>query len=122
MDPSNPDIILSSCVDGMYRTTDGGNTWSQVTTGTSIYERVNDIEFNPGNPNIVYASGYTIILRSTDNGLTWTQTSTGLPSAPFGMYIAVTPANPDYVYALMTSYQSPASGDFMRFAVLQMQD
>ncbi|MBK7852746.1 MAG: T9SS type A sorting domain-containing protein [Bacteroidetes bacterium] len=112
MDPSNPDIILSSCVDGMYRTTDGGNTWSQVTTGTSIYERVNDIEFNPGNPNIVYASGYTIILRSTDNGLTWTQTSTGLPSAPFGMYIAVTPANPDYVYALMTSYQSPASGGF----------
>mgnify|MGYP002152549714 CR=1 FL=1 len=65
------------------RSTDGGNTWSRVLTGSSFY-RVADIE-EAANGDLYASVGIFHtdgIYKSTDDGLSWTQlTGGGLPSS-----------------------------------------
>jgi len=99
---------------GLYKTEDGGKTWSQV---LSIDENtgVTDIEFDPSNPEVMYAAAYqrrrhtwsllaggpeSGIYKSVDGGDTWQHVKTGLPNGDVGKIgLAVTPANPNLVYA-----------------------
>jgi photosystem II stability/assembly factor-like uncharacterized protein len=114
MHPNNPDIIYAGCSNGIYKTINGGTTWSQIYTSS-----VKDMEFKPGTPSTIYASKTTII-RSTDEGTTWSQLTNGLPTSGVQrIALAVTPADPNYVYALMSGansgffglYQSVSGGD-----------
>lgn len=95
INPTNPQILMAFGSNGIWRTTNGGTTWTQP-TGT--FNGVMDAEFKPGDPNTVYASG-TGFKRSTDGGLNWTPVSTGLTGIG-RLSIAVTPANSAYVYVL----------------------
>ena len=114
MDPTNANILLATnrFGRGIYRSSDGGDTWGLVeaTTGDAF-----DIEFKPGNSNVVYASGAGFISKSTDNGATWT-----VLAGPWGggvIMLAVTPHDANYIYALQetnggydATYRSTNSG------------
>lgn len=83
IDPRNPDIVLASTNEGLYRSTDGGANFTMVRTGN-----INELKRDPQNPDILLcAAGYPWgsnlngVYRSTDNGLTWQYTSTGLPNS-----------------------------------------
>ncbi|HEV1283849.1 MAG TPA: hypothetical protein VNU44_01000 [Bryobacteraceae bacterium] len=102
---------------GVFRSTDGGATWSQ----TLIIDPdtgVSDIAIDPQSPNILYAAAYqhrrTVfgyngggpgsgLYRSTDSGAHWTKLSKGLP--PTGdvgrCALSVYRKNPNIVYALV---------------------
>ncbi len=87
--PSNPDVVYvgmgESCFrgniiqgDGMYKTTDGGKTWSHV--GLAATEVISKIRVHPANPDLVYAAvlGHSYdphpergVYRSRDGGKTW---------------------------------------------------
>ncbi len=66
---------------GIYRTSDGGNCWTHITTGLpTFYEGKIQLDIYNADPNIVYASigngfsssnGASWLCRSTDAGLTW---------------------------------------------------
>jgi hypothetical protein len=45
--PSNSNILFAATTSGIYRTANGGTSWTQVETDT----RFTDIEFKPGSPN-----------------------------------------------------------------------
>lgn len=65
----------------IYRTTNGGTTWTQVHTATGTGAFINAIKMVDANTG--YASGDPIagvweLLKTTDGGVTWTQ----MPSAP----------------------------------------
>lgn len=85
---------------GLYKTTDGGQTWSfihngsvnaadctgstaEFTNGAICSPRgVRHVELDPKNPSIVYASSYARgVWRSPDGGATWTQIKPSLNSA-----------------------------------------
>ncbi len=77
----NADAIIG---DGIWKTSDGGTTWSQLATtvpgaypGTSNFYYVNDIEVNSSGVIFAAFRGYYInrggIYRSTDGGSTWTK-------------------------------------------------
>jgi photosystem II stability/assembly factor-like uncharacterized protein len=118
--PTNPLILLVATNDGIYRTTNGGTTWSQVHSGLKVY----DMEFHPTNPAIVYASGTDAsnirVLKSTDNGQTFTETHSltrvnnadGNSSANRSA-LAVSAANSSYVYLL--TGPATAAGEFHGF-------
>lgn len=130
--PTNPDIAFVAAIGnpfkptadrGVYRTTDGGKSWSKVLFVSDSTGAV-DVEFQPGNPSVVYASmwraerkPWTIVsgaregglYKSTDGGSTWKQLGNGLPNALFGKSnIAVTPAAPNAVWAIIEA--KPGSG------------
>lgn len=98
INPANPQILLAASNVGIWRTSNGGTSWTQLNTGTSFY----DIEFKPGNPNTVYACG-TSFYRSTNGGTSFSTTGiTGIPASSglSRMAIAVTPDDTNYVYVV----------------------
>ena len=96
MHPTNNQIIFAATNDGIYRTSDGGNNWTQSQAGS-----MRDVEFKPGDPSVVYACSDQFY-KSNNSGLSFAQVTTGLPIASDvnRASIAVTPANPNYVYIL----------------------
>jgi len=94
INPTNPQILMAFTSNGIYRTTNGGTSWTNP-TGTFASS---DAEFKPGDPNTVYACG-TSFKKSTDGGVTWTAVTTGLTGIG-RLAMAVTEADPNYVYLL----------------------
>lgn len=95
--PTNSSILLAATSEGIYRTTNGGTTWTLEQTGKTF-----DIEFKPGTPSTVYASQEGDFVYSTNTGASWITTATFSPSLCAGgrCEIAVTPDEPNYVYLL----------------------
>jgi photosystem II stability/assembly factor-like uncharacterized protein len=106
---------------GVYRTTDGGATWSKVLFA-GLRSGISDMAMDPSHPDTVYAgmwefrrTGWSLqsggdqdgLYRSTDGGATWNKLSgNGLPAGIEGrIAIAIAPSNPKRIYALI---QSPA--------------
>jgi photosystem II stability/assembly factor-like uncharacterized protein len=127
IDPKNADVAYVAAIGdlyaatpdrGIYKTTDGGKTWTK-----SLFKDANtgavDVAIDPSNSRIVYASlwatrrtpWYTYapsnspgggIYKSTDAGATWTQLTNGLPVEGLGRSgLAIAPSNPRRVYAII---------------------
>jgi len=117
--PGTPTTIYAAR-NAIYRSTDNGTTWSQLTNGlpTSGIERI-ALAVSPNNANYVYAlmsstsgSGFLGLYRSTNSGDTWTQMSstpnilgwnaTGSDNGGQGWYdlcLAASPTDADEIYA-----------------------
>lgn len=101
---------------GVYKTEDGGKTWSQVLK-IDEHTGVNDIIMDPRDPNVLYAAafqrrrtdyGYVSggpgsgMYKTTDGGKTWEKINKGLPSGDIGRIgLAISPADPEYIYAIV---------------------
>ena len=104
--PSNPQIVYAGTWgDGIYRTQDGGNSWSL----TGLNDRLisgpdNSVVVAPDDANRVYvtvldAGDYMGGLYRTDNGgITWQQLEAGLPKKSTIETIAIAPTQPNHVY------------------------
>jgi photosystem II stability/assembly factor-like uncharacterized protein len=126
IDPRNPDLVLA-CAEGrgtgpqpergIYRTTDGGKTWTQVlfadkNTGCS------GLSMSAKNPRFLVAGTWQFYMHpwiyssggpgsgvyvSHDEGVTWHRIEGhGLPHSPVGKIdVAIAPSDPSRVYALI---------------------
>lgn len=105
MSPTNSKIILAAATDGIWRTSDGGETWTNVQAGYFM-----DLECKPGDASIMYASSYgaSEIYRSTDSGETWSSVVT-LPGI-IRVDLAVSAASPDLVDAICVNSSSGLAG------------
>jgi photosystem II stability/assembly factor-like uncharacterized protein len=124
--PKNPDVVYVAALGhlwgpnperGVYRSTDGGQTWKQVLTRGSEAGAV-DLAMDPGNPRVLYAAFWQVsrkpwrfdsggpgsgLWKSTDGGDTWTDISRapGLPRGVQGRIgVTVSRANPERVWAI----------------------
>jgi photosystem II stability/assembly factor-like uncharacterized protein len=104
--PADANILIAATSNGIFRTTNGGDTWIHE-FGITAY----DLAFKPGDPTRVYASGYGDIFLSINSGDSWTSnatydvnpancTSPGGGTVGGRLALAVTPANPNLVYFL----------------------
>ncbi|MCC7231619.1 MAG: hypothetical protein IT242_01640, partial [Bacteroidia bacterium] len=106
MDPLDHNTIVAATNAGIYKTSNGGVTWTAKTsTAISFYDLVQNQ--GPGS-RVMYAATYSDFYRSTDFGDTWTQITSGLYvpagySDGGGCRIGVSPANPAKVYFYMNS-------------------
>ncbi len=101
MHPNSSSILFAVTTEGIYKTSNGGSSWSLVIEGSC-----EDLEFKPGDATIMYAEG-DYFYRSTDTGESWDTITAGAPSWFQRIAIGVTPANPNYVYLLA----GPATDD-----------
>lgn len=94
MHPTNPLRIACAANDGIYYTSNGGQSWAR----TMISGQVSDLEINPGNPEVMYACTNGNIHRSLNGGQSWQNVLT--ISGVARIALCVSPANPQWVGAL----------------------
>ncbi len=75
--PVDENLVLFSSYYNMYRSTDGGSSFTKV-TNNQYYNY--SLQFSAADPNLVLAGGSGSIYRSMNAGLTWSSFSTGLPA------------------------------------------
>ncbi|HSE52209.1 MAG TPA: sialidase family protein, partial [Gemmatimonadales bacterium] len=130
--PTNPNIVYVAALGapwnsnperGLYKTTDGGATW---TLAKFISDKAGfvDVEMDPSNPEILYAASWerqrgpyylqsggpgSAMWKTTDGGATWTELKGGgLPETMKGrIEFAVAKTNPQIVYAMVEADTTP---------------
>ena len=143
VDPRDPNRVFAAVLGhpygpsearGIYRSTDGGQTWQRViskdeNTGGS------DVVIDPSNPDVVYASMWEVregpwednnefngtgggLFKSTDGGGTWHPLTNGLPKDLSQIYVAIAPSDSRRLYATLAAasgklsvYRSDDAGD-----------
>jgi photosystem II stability/assembly factor-like uncharacterized protein len=101
---------------GVYKSTDGGNTWEAVLT-IDEHTGVNEIVMDPRDPDVLYAAAFqrrrhvftyvgggpgSGIYKSTDGGATWNEINKGLPGGDKGRIgLSISPADPEIIYAMV---------------------
>jgi len=149
INPNNPDEVVvgvtghlysSNNERGIYKTTDGGKTWSQklfVDDTSGII----DFQHSPNNFNIMFASSWTkdrkawnfsgngnnsAIYKSTDAGDTWTKVSTTQSGFPVGKgvgRIGLAIFDDNIVYAIHDSqFRRPSEGEKEKSEALAKDD
>jgi photosystem II stability/assembly factor-like uncharacterized protein len=112
---------------GLYKTTDGGRTWTNILKGGNPSTGCSSITMDKAKPGTIYAGmwdfrrqGWTFrsggdgpdvasgsgMFRSDDGGATWTNLSAasakGLPAKPWGrVAVTLAPSNANIVYAFI---------------------
>lgn len=124
--PTNPDILLvaaqgdpwgGSSERGVYRSSDGGATWTHtLDAGSTAGARA--VQFDPHDPRIAYATTWdhdydpwylrsggpgSAVWKSMDGGSTWTRLGTGLPKTAGKIGLAVSSAKPGIVWVTVES-------------------
>ncbi len=99
---SNPNrlyaLVSAGAGSGVYRTDDGGGTWTRVSTDRRLGV---EIRVHPANPDVVFAAG-TAAYRSDDGGRTWTSFK-GAPGGDDPQRLWINPLQPDIM--LLTTDQ-----------------
>lgn len=123
--PKNPDLVYvaaqgerwaGSADRGIYRSADGGKTWSLILKGENATSGASSLSMDANNPRILYASFWDAqrtpwmvrsggsgsgIWKSTDGGDSWTRLAGGLPKLMGKIGVDVSPADPERVYAIV---------------------
>src|SRR5919107_871628 len=136
VDPSNTDTAYVCAMGklwsdsderGVYKTTDGGKSWTKVLKGANGSTGCSMMSMDESSPKTLYAGmwdfrrkGWTFrsggegpespsasgLFKSTDGGATWTEltekSAKGMPSKPWGrVAVTVAPSKPNVVYAFV---------------------
>jgi hypothetical protein len=99
---TDPNILLAGTNGGLYRTANGGTSWTKVVASGQFY----DIEaLSATNMVAVTKGGF---YRSTDSGATWVLVTT--ISSTGRIALAVSASNPDFVGALVSNTSNGFKG------------
>ena len=90
--------------DGMYKSTDAGDTWEQI--GLKGTHHISRVVIHPDNPDIVYVAaqghlwgegGERGLYKTENGGRTWTKLANGLPSSPIcgAVDVVINPKKPN---------------------------
>ena len=129
IDPTNPNIVYAAAIGnpysehperGVYKTTDGGDTWSQI-LHTNDTSGCADLVMDPSNPNKLLANMWqhrrtpynfksggpgSGLYITYDGGKNWKKIGKeeGLPEGDYGRIgIAIAPSDPRRIYAMLES-------------------
>jgi len=127
-----PGRLWSDSADrGLYKTVDGGRTWSLILKGSNLSTGCSSVALDPRNPDVLFAGlwdfrrqGWTFrsggdgpaaasggaLVRSEDGGKTWTELEpgkNGLPAKPYGrLEVRFAPSDGAVVYAFIEGVDS----------------
>ncbi|MFG0326962.1 MAG: GC-type dockerin domain-anchored protein [Phycisphaerales bacterium JB037] len=82
---------------GLYRSTNGGLTWTKLDDASWPQATMNDLLIDPSDPNRLLVAAVPGVHASTDGGSTWTTSAPGTGSASTNSIVR-DPGNPSTVY------------------------
>ncbi|MBB31398.1 MAG: hypothetical protein CME25_21130 [Gemmatimonadetes bacterium] len=103
LNPLAPDTAyVATNGKGIYRTFDGGSSWTQVNSGLGSL-RVSELAVHPTHPEIQFAVTFDGGLYKTENhGNNWAISNNGLPTLNLSS-VAIAPGNPSVVFVAASS-------------------
>ncbi len=111
--PTDPKELVAGTLKGVFRSTDGGARWTQISPldSTEIHE-VQSVAIDPADPNVIYAGTWHLPWKTTDGGEHWENIKDGIIDDSDVFSIIVDPDKPKIVYASACSgiYKSEDSG------------
>ena len=114
---SNPAMLFAGTLEGVFRSSDGGATWEQISPkGSSEIHEIESLAVDPANPDIVYAGTWHLPWKTTDGGKNWRNIKKGMIDDSDVFSIIVDPEKPSVVYASACSgiYKSNNGGELFR--------
>ena len=103
--PKNPDILYVTTNDYIYKSRDGGKTWSNISKGMS-HSRVIAMAVDPSYPATVYAGTKgDAVYKSYDGGQRWTSMRSGLDDATISSVVnqfVFDPYDSNHIFAATT--------------------
>lgn len=99
--PGNGNHLYTASSAGIFRTTNGGTQWVNVTTGNATW-----IDISPVDGNVVWAVNGSQARRTTNDGTTWTT------CAPYGFFasgatkVAAHPTNVDAAFVTFSGFSA----------------
>ncbi len=84
---------------GVYKSTDGGDTWNAADTGLPANTAITALAMDPTAPSTLYSATNGGVYKSTDGGDTWNAANAGLPAKTSINALAIDPTTPRTLYA-----------------------
>jgi BNR/Asp-box repeat protein len=108
VDPVQPTTIYAAGSEaGLFRSTDGGRSWSAVAVGQTAIPGVTAVAIDPVTPTTIYAGAVNavcggcapppLVYKSTDGGKTWSGSDAGLPGGTV-LQLVIAPSQPATLY------------------------
>ena len=101
LNPKNPDILYVATNDYIYKTRDGGQTWTNLSHGMS-HSRVISMALDPAYPATVYAGTKgDAVYKSYDGGQRWVSQRAGLDDATISSVVnqfVFDPADSNHIF------------------------
>lgn len=97
--PSNANTIYVGSTDGVYRSIDGGTTWTKtLSTGLPTFTFLTAMAVSPTNASLIFAGSSSGFFKSTDGGNTWIQVSVSPQFFSNANSIVFDPSTPATIY------------------------
>jgi len=102
---------------GIWKTADGGATWTNTFASINTFYPFTDLVINPATPTTLYAaigyifgSGNNGIYKTINGGGSWTLLGGGLPGGPGRISLALAASNPSIIYASIANTIANGAG------------
>jgi photosystem II stability/assembly factor-like uncharacterized protein len=105
IDPANNQILYAGYAD-VWKTTDRGNTWTQISAINSV-EKIRSMAIAPSNSQVIYVADPFTIWKTTNGGSSWINITGSLPIGSVNITnIAVKNNDPNTLWITMSAYNA----------------
>jgi photosystem II stability/assembly factor-like uncharacterized protein len=112
--PSNPAMLFAGTLEGVFRSTDSGATWAQISPpGSREIHEVESLAIDPTDPDVIYAGTWHLPWKTTDGGEKWHKIKQGVIDDSDVFSIIIDPDQPKIVFASACSgiYKSETAAE-----------
>jgi photosystem II stability/assembly factor-like uncharacterized protein len=114
---SNSKTVVVGALDGVFRSTDGGDNWKLISPpGHKDIRNIESVAIDPKNSDVIYAGTWHLPWKTEDGGATWKNIKQGVidDSDVFSIIIDHSNQSNVYVSACSGIYKSENAGDLFR--------
>ncbi len=114
--PSDPAVFYVGTLDGIYRSSDAGASWTKISSlSESLSREIHEVEslaVDPANPDVVYAGTWHLPWKTEDGGKSWQNIKQGIIDDSDVFSIILDPDHPKTVFLSACSgiYKSETAG------------
>ncbi|MGD0680513.1 MAG: transcriptional regulator [Terracidiphilus sp.] len=115
--PSEPKILIAGTLEGVFRSTDYGASWTQISPPGSLeIHEVESLAIDPADPEVIYAGTWHLPWKTTDGGESWHNIKKGVIDDSDVFSIIIDPDKPKIVFASACSgiYKSENAAELFK--------